>query len=301
MVSMQSIIDKYNPDEDNTFSNEDVLNIAKEIKESERKSLFNNKLLVAACALVAVVSVVDRSFARISNVNNVAGEPDAPPIRRLQEEVTSFNDWVECKAVATIPKFYVDTGAVATDGMAYVCEPTVTCEQQLATASPTVTATTATPTPEPTNAPTTSPTDVVTASPTSSSPTVTPNTGCFNSMNYGYKGDIEHSCEWVGRTEFRQTLLCTKFTEVRDACPVVCGVCPCEDNPAFTLETPFGTQDCDWIAANPLRKIGYCPVPDVGAYCAATCTTCGEYISMVPTMSGTSNETSAPTGRLDDD
>lgn len=304
MVSnIQSIIEKYNPDEDNTYSSEDVLNIAKEITECERKSLFNNKIVVAACAIVAVVSVADRSFVRMSDVNTKAGGSGLPPVRHLQQGVPSFSDWLECKAVATVPNSYVDTGA--SDGMAYVCEPTIPCEQQVVTSPPTVTATTGTPTTSPTGSPTSSPTTSPTTSPTDS-PTADATTaapvaqGCFNTVNFGYKGDIEHSCEWVQRTDFRREVLCTKQTDVREACPVSCGTC-CGDNPDFKTDTPFGAQGCDWIGSNPLRKIGYCPVPDVGTYCAKTCDKCGAYMSMVPTMFGTSNETSAPTGRLDDD
>jgi len=315
MVSIVHIMEKYNPDEDNTFSNKDVVKIAKEIVENERKSLFNNKILIAACAIVAVVSAVDRSCVRMSNADG----SDLPPVRHMQEGVPSFADWLECKAVATVPKSYVDTGA--TDGMAYVCEPTISCEEQVATSSPTVTATTAipsksptqspitdSPTTNPSTSPTTSPSTIPTTSP-SSSPTTSPSTsptlapvaaGCYNTLNFGHKGDIEHSCEWVQRTDFRRNLLCTKHTDVREACPVSCGTC-CDDNPDFLTPTPFGGQGCDWIASNPLRKIGYCPVPDVGTYCAKTCDRCGPYLSMVPTMFGTSNETAAPTGRLDDD
>jgi len=306
MVNVQSIIDKYNPDEDNTFSNDDVLNIGNEITASVRSSVFNNKLFVASCALVAIVSVVDRSFTRMSGAETIVGVSGLPPVRHLQEGIVSFSDWLECKAVATVPKSYVDTGAYEM-GMTYVCEPTISCEEKVATSSPTVTATTASPTVEPTGVPTTSP--------TTSSPTVTPTTnpttsptaqpiseseGCFNSLNFGHKGDLEHSCEWVQRTDFRRDVLCTKQTTVRQGCPVSCGTC-CGDNPDFLTDTPFGFQGCAWIGSNPLRKIGYCPVPDVGTYCAATCDKCGAYMSMVPTMFGTSNETSSPTGRLDDD
>lgn len=237
-----------------------------------------------------------------------AAVSDLPPVRHMQEGIPSFADWLECKAVATVPKSYVDTGAA--DGMAYVCEPTISCEEQVATGSPTITATTDTPTESPTKNPTTdSPTATPTASPTvnddTASPTKSPTTapvaaGCYNTLNFGYKGDIEHSCEWVQRTDFRRNLLCTKMTDVREACPVSCGTC-CEDNPDFKTDTPFGEQGCDWIGSNPLRKIGYCPVPDVGTYCAKTCDKCGPYLSMVPTMFGTTNETAAPTGRLDDD
>jgi len=322
MVSIVQIIEKYNPDEDNTFSNEDVVKMAKEIVENEKKSLFNNKIIIAACAVVAIVSAVDRSFVRMNNVN-ASGGSHLPPVRHMQEGVPSFSEWLECKAVATVPKSYVDTGAA--DGMAYVCEPKISCEEQVATASPTVTvitgyptAGTASPTPIPTTprptesptmtpilTPTKNPSDMLkTGSPTKGETTyvtIAPVAkGCYNTINFGYKGDLEHSCEWVQRTDFRREVLCTKQTDVREACPVSCGTC-CDDNPDFTTNTPFGPQGCAWIGSNPLRKIGYCPVPDVGTYCAKTCDKCGPYMSMVPTMYGTSNETSAPTGRLDDD
>jgi len=285
---MQSIIDKYSTDEDNTFSNEDVLNIATEIKQSHKSSLFNNKLVIATCALAAVVA--DRAFVRTRNVEIVGGGSDLPPIRHLQTVTASFADWTECDAVATVPKSYV--GSMGDDSMTYLCKATYGCEKNNNNHFPS-----AHPTSKSTPVPTASPVKVTSA------PTADTNTNderCYNTVNFGYGGDSEHSCEWIQRTDFRRNVLCTKKTEVREACPVVCGTC-CDDNPNFLTDTPFGRQGCDWIGANALRKIGYCPVPDVGTFCPLTCDKCGPYISMAPSMFGTSNETSAPTGRLDDD
>jgi len=295
-MDVHSIIGKYNADEDNSFSNEDVLNIANEIKTMERKSLFNNKLLIAAFALIAVVSAADRGIARISGVEIVSGEESLPPIRHLQEAPASyFADWIQCEAVATIPRWYLGEGVMDPYGTTYMCKSTNGCNEpnnHFPSAHPTPTQT-----PAPTVHPIVSPTDPPTVSPEA-------NTGadqCVNILNFGYKGDPEHACEWVQRTDFRRNLLCTKMRDVREACPVSCGIC-CEDNPNFLTDTPYGAQGCDWIGANPLRKIGYCPVPDVGTFCARTCDRClDSVLTMVPSMFGTSNETSAPTGRLDDD
>merc|ERR1711862_350638 len=114
---------------------------------------------------------------------------------------------------------------------------------------PTITATTDTPTESPTKNPTTdSPTvNDDTASPTKSLTTAPVAAGCYNTLNFGYKGDIEHSCEWVQRTDFRRNLLCTKMTDVREACPVSCGTC-CEDNPDFKTDTPSGNRDVIGLA-----------------------------------------------------
>jgi len=300
MVNVQSIIDKYNPDEDNTFSNDDVINIGNEITASARSSVFNNKVFVASCALVAIVSVVDRSFTRMSGAETIVGGSGLPPVRHLQKGSVSFSDWIDCKAVATVPSDYFNPNDSSMK-MTYICEPTVSCNGNVET-SPT-----ASPTAWPTSTPSSEPSSTPSSEPSSSPMSyfvidkdIDESEGCFNTINFGYKGDLEHSCEWVQRTDFRREVLCTKQTTVREACPVSCGTC-CGDNPEFLTDTPFGAQGCEWIGSNPLRKIGYCPVPDVGTYCAATCDKCGAYLSMVPTMFGTSNETSSPTGRLDDD
>lgn len=172
------------------------------------------------------------------------------------------------------------------------------------TSKPTATVTTSLPTKIPTGLPTGSPTRKGTGSPTSK-PTLIPTATqtedeCWNALGLDYAGDPKHDCEWLARDQFRVDLLCSKREFVREACPVTCGIC-CEDNPTYTFSTPFGTQDCAWVASSPIAQLGYCSNTDIKTYCSKACSNCREYKSMVPSTFIKSNLTAAPTSRLDDD
>lgn len=269
------------------FSSDDVQTMVKNLDNKENTSMLKSKLLLSLFLVVAVVSAGDRYVSRSQSMQFSSNESAEPSIRHLDEG--AFEGWVECEGVATVPESFIRDSEEMADPSVYVCRPTLDkygCIEE-----------TAPPTPQVTMTPTVSPT---TAEPTSV-PTVSPTaTQCFNMEDYEYGGDPDHHCFWVSKVETRKNILCSKKTETREACPSVCGTC-CGDSPWYTKNSVYGALTCADLAASTIYKSQYCPIPEVKNYCPGACGQCNNYVSMVPSSLLSTNETDAPTDRLDDD
>jgi len=285
----KSIIDKHDISKNGMFSPEDVQNIIKDHQEIENSSSTKRKIIISACVLVTIASAIDAAFT--GSNNRVTYLPAAnvgdSSVRHLQEADGAFADWVECDALATIPISYVNGGDDSS--VVYACKPTDSrfgCGN--VTASPTTkvessspsSSATSTPTISATSTPTISSTSSPSKSPVSSSPTDT----CYDELS---TDPLDSGCEWLNMdtTGERKEFWCSEDADVRTKCPVTCGTC-CGDNPnhRFTL---YGADEksCAWVADGSFA-LGWCNSPAVASglktFCAKTCGTCGDYISMKP-------------------
>jgi len=322
MVNTQSIVDEYDKGNNGVFSAGEVETIVKNLDKEEESTLMKSRFMLLCFMFVAAASVIDRGLARTGHQQVLitqlpSANSDHPSVRNLQSGVmTDFEGWVECDGLATVPASYVTADQMSTvDQTLYICKSTLDsfgCDTTRSptpsdTMSPTASAPVLAPvnpptevsTPAPTPATTTAPTPVPTTQmPVTSSPT---ETGCFNIEGFAYDGDTDHDCEWIQRNPGRDNLLCSKKTEVREACPAVCGIC-CGDTPTFTFQSfQLAPSDCAFLTIDPSHVAQYCPVPEIKTNCPLACGLCKAYISFAPSSLGTSNETVSPTDRLDDD
>jgi len=305
--NMKSIIDKHDISENGMFCLEDVQNIIKDRKKTTHSSSTKRNMITSACVLVAAVSAMHRASVRSNNHVTYfsAVNVEDNSIRHLQDAESPFADWVGCDGVATVPTSYMNGGDDSS--IIYICKPTQStygCDD--------VTLAPATVTTPPTNS--SHPSEIISASPSlppSTGPTLVTNqpsatttlaTGdtCYNQLGLDFAADPKHSCEWLFRFTDRKLKLCGKREDIRQICPVTCGLC-CGDNPNFAYSSAYGEKTCAMVAADPNLANTLCLDSDVNSFCAKTCNSCPDYISMRPSTSGTTNETDAPTDRLDDD
>lgn len=299
-ANTKTIIDKYDVGGNGMFSPEDVQDIANDMDKADNSSSTKRKIIISASVLVMIVSAMDRAFVGSNDRVTFLSESDVDDgsIRHLQANDNYFDDWIACEGLATVPSSYVNGGTDSS--MVYVCNPTdtVRCDDDAPTTSPTLSSTasptesmsptrhpTETPTAQPTatitDAPTESPTKTPTEMPTKSiAPTLSPTnapTGnpseaaiiCYNQFNLNQGGDASQSCAWLDGVD-NKLELCDTDINVRETCPVACGIC-CEDNPDYIFDTEFwGQKDCAYISAVNGRNTLYC-TGDTLTYCAAAC------------------------------
>ncbi len=99
-----------------------------------------------------------------------------------------------------------------------------------------------------------SPSSVVLPPPSlSPSPTVEV---CKDEETYRHRG--RHSCNSIRKDEHRRRQLCLEH-EVRQACPVTCGLC-CVDDESYTFRTSAkkGQQHCSFLQQSKTNRLKYC-------------------------------------------
>jgi len=109
-------------------------------------------------------------------------------------------------------------------------------------------------------------------------------TECKNVPEYRFRDEAVKSCIWIGATEFRRRDLCSS-REVRENCPMVCGLC-CADDPEFLgVQYPTGNKGCAFLNADVSLTLNYCFIDEIKTYCPVTCENCKRFIA--PNTDGT--------------
>ena len=83
-------------------------------------------------------------------------------------------------------------------------------------------------------------------------PKTTADTSCVDNASFSLNENPIHDCEWIMENSNRREKHCP-IQEVRDNCPIACGVC-CEDRIDFLFEFPIGNgedlKNCSWLLHN---------------------------------------------------
>jgi len=97
---------------------------------------------------------------------------------------------------------------------------------------------------------------------------------CANDRTYKYQNKKKQNCKWVAAKPDRRKNLCKKFTKIRTACPMSCGIC-CKDDKTYRFKANNGKrQTCKWIKKKSGRVKKYCVKANTKSNCPVTCTYC---------------------------
>jgi len=314
---MKEIIAKYDLSNDRLFSSDEVKKIMCDIKNCspDPKLVGLKRLFITTGLFVAIIAFSNQISSSILTKDHKLDEQQffelkpgnvADPIISHRELAahSSFEDWMKCEALATIPLSYVEEDD-GSNKFIFVCKSEEDCKTitTLPTSAPSAapsaepssvpssipmpTAPTQADTPAPTQADTLAPTQADTPAPTKADV----DTECKNNADYRFRDEAIKSCVWIGATETRRANLCDSRREVRENCPMVCGLC-CKDDPDFLgIQYPTGMKGCDFLSNGVYLALNYCPFEEIKTYCPVTCQNCRAYISMAPSTDGTQRPT----------